>query len=116
MYSITQVVRAERARVGVEYVLGVGGFDLERVEEEVRSCPATGSVLEVAGQATICRDNISMRMCHLAHLHVCMVSTAGHCGRSCIAHTHCMQLMHGKSFAADVGVVAVPKHMLLACR
>ena len=31
-----QVVRAERARVGVEYVLGVGGFDLERVEEEVR--------------------------------------------------------------------------------
>lgn len=30
------MVRAERAAVGVEYVLGVGGFDLERVEEEVR--------------------------------------------------------------------------------
>lgn len=35
--SLAQVVRAERAAVGVEYVLGVGGFDLERVEEEVRS-------------------------------------------------------------------------------
>ena len=35
--SRTQVVRAERARVGVDYVLGVGGFDLERVEEEVCS-------------------------------------------------------------------------------
>lgn len=31
------MVRAERAAVGVEYVLGVGGFDLERVEAEVIS-------------------------------------------------------------------------------
>ena len=36
MISLVQVVRAERAQVGVDYVLGVGGFDLERVEEEVR--------------------------------------------------------------------------------
>ena len=31
----SQVVRTQRAKVGVEYVLGVGGFDLERVEGEV---------------------------------------------------------------------------------
>lgn len=40
---MAQIVRAERANVGVEYVLGVGGFDLDRVEGEVgnassRSC------------------------------------------------------------------------------
>jgi G3E family GTPase len=34
--SMAQIVRAQRAAVGVDYVLGVGGFDLERVEGEVR--------------------------------------------------------------------------------
>lgn len=34
--SMAQIVRAQRAAVGVDYVLGVGGFDLDRVEEEVR--------------------------------------------------------------------------------
>jgi len=33
--SMAQMVRAERANVGVDYVLGVGGFDLDRVEGEV---------------------------------------------------------------------------------
>lgn len=33
--SMAQVVRAQLANVDVDYVLGVGGFDLERVEEQV---------------------------------------------------------------------------------
>ena len=33
---MAQIVRAQRAAVGVDYVLGVGGFDLDRVEGEVR--------------------------------------------------------------------------------
>ena len=39
-----QVVRAERAAVGVEYVLGVGGFDLERVEAEVCGLCLMGAI------------------------------------------------------------------------
>lgn len=35
--SMAQIVRAQRAAVGVDYVLGVGGFDLDRVEGEVRN-------------------------------------------------------------------------------
>jgi G3E family GTPase len=35
--SMAQIMRAQRAAVGVDYVLGVGGFDLDRVEGEVRS-------------------------------------------------------------------------------
>ena len=34
--SMAQIVRAQRAAVGVDYVLGVGGFDLDRVEGEVQ--------------------------------------------------------------------------------
>lgn len=33
--SMAQVQQAQRANVPIEYVLGVGGFDLEKVEEEV---------------------------------------------------------------------------------
>jgi G3E family GTPase len=33
--GMAQLQRAQRADVSVDYVLGVGGFDLERVEEEV---------------------------------------------------------------------------------
>lgn len=33
--SMAQILRAEKAAVGVDYVLGVGGFDLDRVEGEV---------------------------------------------------------------------------------
>jgi hypothetical protein len=35
--SMAQIVRAQRAAVGVDYVLGVGGFDLDRVEGEARA-------------------------------------------------------------------------------
>ncbi len=33
---MAQIQHAERADVPVEYVLGIGGFDLERVDTEVR--------------------------------------------------------------------------------
>lgn len=33
--SMAQIVRAEKANIGVDYVLSVGGFDLDRVEGEV---------------------------------------------------------------------------------
>ena len=35
--SLAQVVRAQRADVKADYVLGIGGFDLEKVAEEVRT-------------------------------------------------------------------------------
>jgi G3E family GTPase len=34
--SLAQVRQAQRANVPVEYVMGVGGFDLEKVQQEVR--------------------------------------------------------------------------------
>lgn len=34
--GMAQIQHAERADVPVEYVLGIGGFDLERVDTEVR--------------------------------------------------------------------------------
>lgn len=34
--NLAQVVRAQRADVKAEYVLGIGGFDLDRVGDEVR--------------------------------------------------------------------------------
>ena len=34
--GMAQIQRVERADVAVEYVLGIGGFDLERVDTEVR--------------------------------------------------------------------------------
>lgn len=33
---MAQIQRVERADVAVDYVLGIGGFDLERVDTEVR--------------------------------------------------------------------------------
>lgn len=33
--SMAEIRRAQRADVAVDYVLGVGGFDLEKVEEQV---------------------------------------------------------------------------------
>ena len=33
--NLAQVVRAQRADVKAEYVLGIGGFDLDRVADEV---------------------------------------------------------------------------------
>lgn len=36
--------RAQRAEVPVDYVLGVGGFDLEKVEEEVGAAHLTARV------------------------------------------------------------------------
>ena len=33
--SLAHLQRAQKANVPVDYVLGVGGFDLEKVEEEV---------------------------------------------------------------------------------
>ncbi|KAL4420551.1 hypothetical protein ABPG75_010207 [Micractinium tetrahymenae] len=38
--SIAQVTRAQRAEVPLDYVFGVGGFDLEKVEEEVLAAEA----------------------------------------------------------------------------
>ena len=35
--SLAQVVRAQRADVKADYVLGIGGFDLDRVADEVRT-------------------------------------------------------------------------------
>ncbi len=32
---MAQIQHAQRADVPVEYVMGIGGFDLERVDEEV---------------------------------------------------------------------------------
>ena len=34
--ALAQVVRAQRADVKADYVLGIGGFDLDRVADEVR--------------------------------------------------------------------------------
>ena len=34
--ALAQVVRAQRADVKAEYMLGIGGFDLDRVADEVR--------------------------------------------------------------------------------
>jgi G3E family GTPase len=33
---LAQIQHAQRAVVPMEYVLGIGGFDLEKVEQEVR--------------------------------------------------------------------------------
>lgn len=33
--SLATIARTQRSKVDVEYVLGVGGYDLERVENEV---------------------------------------------------------------------------------
>ena len=39
--SLAQVVQAHRADVKADYVLGIGGFDLDRIADEVRIrlCP-----------------------------------------------------------------------------
>ena len=34
--ALAQVVKAQRADVKADYVLGIGGFDLDRVADEVR--------------------------------------------------------------------------------
>ncbi len=36
--NLAQVVRAQRADVKADYVLGIGGFDLDRVADEVCHC------------------------------------------------------------------------------
>lgn len=38
--SLAEVQRAQRASVSVDYVLGVGGFDLEKVEEDIAAADA----------------------------------------------------------------------------
>ena len=38
--SLAQVVRAQRADVKADYVLGIGGFDLDRLADEVDPCPS----------------------------------------------------------------------------
>ena len=38
--SLAQVVRAQRADVKADYVLGIGGFDLDRLADEVDTCPS----------------------------------------------------------------------------
>jgi len=35
--SLAQVVKAQRADVKADYVLGIGGFDLDRIADEVRA-------------------------------------------------------------------------------
>ena len=35
--GLAQIVRAQRADVKADYVLGIGGFDLNRVADEVRA-------------------------------------------------------------------------------
>ena len=36
---MAQIQQVERAQIGVEYVLGIGGFELETVDKEVSSAP-----------------------------------------------------------------------------
>ena len=38
--ALAQVVKAQRADVKADYVLGIGGFDLDRVADEVRAVDA----------------------------------------------------------------------------
>jgi len=35
--SLAQVLKAQRADVKADYVLGIGGFDLDRIADEVRA-------------------------------------------------------------------------------
>ena len=37
--GLAQIVRAQRADVKADYVLGIGGFDLDRIADEVRAAP-----------------------------------------------------------------------------
>ena len=40
---LVQVVRAQQADVSADYVLGIGGFDLDRIADEVRGTPCTSN-------------------------------------------------------------------------
>ena len=42
---LAQVVRAQQADVHADYVLGIGGFDLDRIADEVRGAPTVGQCL-----------------------------------------------------------------------
>ena len=41
--GMAQIQRSQRADVSLDYVLGIGGFDLERVDTEVSFTHATAS-------------------------------------------------------------------------
>ena len=39
------MVRAQQADVSAEYVLGIGGFDLDRIADEVRGAPVPAAAV-----------------------------------------------------------------------
>ena len=52
--GMAQIQQVERAQIGVEYVLGIGGFELETVDKEVSSPPSLLSALHTLPFPLLC--------------------------------------------------------------